>query len=97
LESALARPQHIAPYEADADVARLAAAYAFGISKNHPFIDGNKRVAIVAMRTFLLLNGFTLNAPQSEKYLMIMALAEDRSSEKKLAKWIRTNLRPVND
>jgi len=56
LESALARPQNIAVYEPDADIARLAAAYAFGIAKNHPFVDGNKRTSLVACRTFLILN-----------------------------------------
>ena len=58
LESALARAQNILAYEPDADIARLAAAYGFGIAKNHPFVDGNKRMALVATRTYLLLNGY---------------------------------------
>lgn len=92
LESALARPRNIHSYEPDADIARLAAAYAFGIAKNHPFVDGNKRVALVAMRTFLLLNGFDLDASQSEKYLTFMALAEGKMTEKKLAAWVRERI-----
>ncbi len=65
LLSALARPQNILAYEdAEPDIARLAAAYAFGIAQNHPFIDGNKRVALVVCSTFLKLNGWNLVATQ---------------------------------
>lgn len=90
LLSALARPQNLLSYSENApDIAALAAAYAFGIAKNHPFIDGNKRTALVVMRTFLLLNKFTLNANQEEKYLTFLELAEGKLSEEKLAIWIR--------
>ena len=92
LESALARPQNIAAYETDADIARLAAAYGFGIAKNHPFLDGNKRTALAATRTFLLLNGFTLQATQQEKALTFLALADGSLSEDELADWIRDRL-----
>ena len=89
---ALARPRNRESYSTDADnpaLAAAAAAYAFGIAKNHPFIDGNKRTALVVMRTFLLLNGLDLNARQEEKYLTFMALADGSLSEDDLAEWIR--------
>lgn len=92
LESALARPQNIRAYEPDADIARLAVAYALGIAKNHPFIDGNKRTALVAMRTFLVLNGKTLSATPEDKYLTILDLAAGDLSEQHLAEWIRERL-----
>lgn len=92
LESALARPVNIAGYEPDADIARLAAAYAFGIAKNHPFVDGNKRTALVACRTFLVLNGYQLEVPAAEKYLTFLSLAEGTISEDELAAWLRKGL-----
>lgn len=92
LESALARPMNISAYEPDADIARLAAAYAFGVAKNHPFIDGNKRTALVACRTFLLLNGFQLTAQPADKYITFLSLAEGTVSEEELAEWIRERI-----
>lgn len=89
LESALARPQNIAAYEPDADIARLAAAYAFGIAKNHPIVDGNKRTSLVACRTFLILNGYQLDASPTDKYLTFLSLAEGTLSEEELAEWLR--------
>lgn len=89
LESALARPQNIAAYEPDADIASLAAAYAFGIAKNHPFVDGNKRTSLVACRTFLILNGYQLDASPTDKYLTFLSLAEGTLSEEELAEWLR--------
>ena len=90
LESALARAQNIAAYEPEADIARLAAAYGFGIAKNHPFVDGNKRTALVATRTFLILNGYTLQASPVDKYTTFLQLAEGSLSEEELANWLRT-------
>ena len=90
LESALARAKNIAAYEPEADIARLAAAYGFGIAKNHPFIDGNKRTALVATRTFLILNGYTLQASPVDKYTTFLQLAEGSLSEEELANWLRT-------
>ncbi len=93
LLSALARPQNLLDYsEEPPDIAQLAVALAYGIAKNHPFIDGNKRTALVVSRTFLLLNGFNLNASQEEKYLTFLKLAEGNLSEEELAEWIRKNL-----
>ncbi|MGI8884046.1 MAG: type II toxin-antitoxin system death-on-curing family toxin [Pyrinomonadaceae bacterium] len=93
LLSALARPQNLLAYSEEIpDVARLAAALAYGIVKNHPFIDGNKRTALVVARTFLLLNGFNLNASQEEKYLTFLKLAEGNLSEEELAEWMRSRL-----
>lgn len=94
LESALARPRNVEAYEPDADIARLAAAYGFGIAKNHPFIDGNKRTALVATRTFLLVNGFSLDATQQEKYLVFLSVADGTFSEEELAEWLRQRLSP---
>jgi death-on-curing protein len=94
LESALARPQNIEAYEPDADIAKLAAAIGFGIAKNHPFFDGNKRTALAATRTFLLLNGFSPDANQQEKYLTFLALADGSLSEDEVAAWLRERLVP---
>src|SRR5919198_5049541 len=83
LESALARPQQLHAYGDPApDLADLAAALAFGLARNHPFIDGNKRTAHVAYRTFLELNGADLAATDEEKYVAMLALAEGKSSER---------------
>ncbi len=96
LLSALARPQNLLAYsEETPDVSSLAASYGFGIAKNHPFIDGNKRTALVVARTFLLLNGFSLNATQEEKYLTFLKLAEGNLSEEELAAWIREKIQAV--
>ncbi|MBS1768320.1 MAG: type II toxin-antitoxin system death-on-curing family toxin [Acidobacteria bacterium] len=92
LESALARPQNIEAYEPDADIARLAASLAFGIVKNHPFIDGNKRTGYVVMETFLIRNGFELRADPVDKYITFLSLAEGRISEDDLAEWLRTRI-----
>ena len=92
LESALARPVNIHAYKPESDLARLVAAYAFGIVKNHPFIDGNKRTGYVVMETFLLRNGFELNATPADKYLAIITLAEGSLSEKELVEWLRARI-----
>lgn len=95
LDSALSRPRNLVAY-ADAqdepDLATLAASYAWGIVRNHPFVDGNKRTAYVVCRTFLLLNGQDLEASPEEKYLTFLQLAEGRLSEQELAGWIRSHL-----
>lgn len=88
LQSALARPENLAHY-GEPDVYALAASYAYGIAKNHPFIDGNKRTAFVVMETFLLLNGANLNASDSECVTVFLELAAGNLSEEGLAHWLR--------
>jgi len=92
-ESALARPQNLAAYE-DADVAALAAAYGFGLARSHPFVDGKKRTALVALETFLLLNGFKLIASDGECVTTIVRLASGEIDEATLAAWIRRSITP---
>jgi death-on-curing protein len=94
LASGLARPQHLFTYSEGVKLTRLAAAYAFGIVRNHPFIDGNKRTAFVVAMLFLHLNGYTVTAPQEEKYKTFMALADGSLSEEALAEWLENHLRP---
>jgi death on curing protein len=91
-ESALARPQNLYAYTATNDVALLAASYAFGLAKNHAFIDGNKRIAFHAMILFLALNGFRLQATDTEIILKIFALAAGDVTEDQLATWIRDHM-----
>jgi len=91
-ESALARPKNLAAY-GDPDVADLAAAYAFGLAKNHAFIDGNKRIALVALESFLLLNGFELLADDGQAVMVILSVASGAFNESELAAWIRKNIR----
>lgn len=88
LQSALARPLNLHMYESP-DCADLAAAYAFGISKNHPFVDGNKRTAFVVAETFIMINGYLLSADDVECVLIMLKLAEGGISEGELASWFR--------
>ena len=90
LESALARPQQKWHYGEGADIATLAAAYGFGLVKNHPYRDGNKRIGFLAMATFLGMNGYDLTVTDADVVTHILALAEGRVSEEALAAWIRT-------
>ena len=92
LSSALARPQNFEAYGENVEIPQLAAAYAFGIAKNHPFLDGNKRTAFVVMRTFLLINGYDIEATQEEKYITFIKLAEGELSEEELVEWIKSKL-----
>ena len=94
LVSALARPQQLANYGSP-DAADLAAAYAYGIARNHPFTDGNKRTAFVALELFLLLNGFELTAPDVDCVLTVLDLAAGKLDEPTLADWIRRHLQPI--
>ena len=87
LESALYRPKNQHAY-GDPSIFDLAAAYGFGIAKNHPFVDGNKRTSYVVARTFLKLNGYDLQAPTLEKYQVWLQLADSQIDEANLAKWI---------
>lgn len=91
LEAALARPRHKWHYQSKVDLATLAAAYAFGLRRSHPFRDGNKRVAFVVMVAFLELNGWTFEAEESDVVPAMVALAEGAIGEKDLAAWVRKN------
>ncbi|HEY5549347.1 MAG TPA: type II toxin-antitoxin system death-on-curing family toxin [Coriobacteriia bacterium] len=95
LESALARPRQHLTYRPESDVAALAAAYAFGLTRNHPFNDGNKRVAFVTMGVFLGLNGYEFEAPESEVVTVMLDLAAGELDEDQLAGWIRPHLLPT--
>ena len=91
LESALAQSMNLATYE-EPDAAALAASYAVGLAKNHPFVDGNKRTAFVALELFLALNGFLLNASDVECVTTMLAVAAGEIDEATLADWIRRNM-----
>jgi death-on-curing protein len=91
LESALDRPRNRFLYEPDSDHATLAAAYGFGIAKNHPFIDGNKRVAFQAMYVFLGLNGYVISAHEEDVVRLVLNLAAGEINEEQLTAWIRKN------
>ncbi|HKA41743.1 MAG TPA: type II toxin-antitoxin system death-on-curing family toxin [Burkholderiales bacterium] len=94
LESALARPQQLHAYGDPApDLSDLAAALAFGLTRNHPFLDGNKRTAAVACETFLELNGATLPASDPELYPLYVVLAEGKLRERDFAAWLRERVR----
>jgi death-on-curing protein len=94
LESALARPLQLASY-GEPDLADLAAAYGFGLARNHPFIDGNKRTAFVAVELFLALNGQSLIADDANCVLTMLALAAGELSEAGFATWIRKHLAEI--
>jgi len=91
LDSALARAQNISAYESVDDVFRLAAAYAFGIAKNHPFVDGNKRAAFIAAGLFLALNGARLKADKAEATMIMLDLAAGEITELQFTEWLRRN------
>jgi death on curing protein len=88
LESALDRPRNKWGYGVT-DMAELAAAYSFGLSRNHPFVDGNKRMAFAGMLVFLGLNGFEFETSEEDATAMMLALAAGEVSEDSLARWIR--------
>jgi death-on-curing protein len=93
LESAIARPRHLATYGRDVSVQCLAAAYAWGLLRNHPFADGNKRVALAALVVFLDLNGLELKCSEAEETAMILRAAAGEIKEAALAAWVETNSR----
>jgi death-on-curing protein len=90
LVSALDRPRNKWLYE-QAELADLAAAYAFGMARNHPFVDGNKRTSLLALYTFLGVNGIDLIVPEAEAAAIILALAAGEVDEEGLTRWIRDN------
>jgi death-on-curing protein len=91
LDSALDRPKNKWSYE-NADLPELAAAYAFDIARNHPFVDGNKRTSLLALYTFLGVNGIDFAVPEAEAAAIILSLAAGEVSEQSLTRWIRDNL-----
>ena len=93
LQSALARPQQLYAYgNPSPDIAALAASLAYGIAKNHPFVDGNKRTAAVLCELFITVNGMSLEASDQEMLNVFLALAEGSLNENQLANWIRPRL-----
>ncbi len=95
LESALGRPQQLYAYaETHPVIPALAASISFGIARNLPFVDGNKRTAFVSLRTFLLINGVDIVASQQSKFETTLALSEGTLSEAELVDWIRHHLKP---
>lgn len=96
LLSALARPQHLATY-GQPDAADLAASYAMGIARNHPFLDGNKRTAlVVAAGLFLPLNGYKLATSDGEIVRIMLSVADGSITEESLASWFGANIQPLN-
>ena len=93
LDSALARPLNLVAY-GDPDFADLAASYAFGIAKNHAFVDGNKRAALLSAGLFLALNGFRMTASQVDATQAMLALAAGELGEEAFARWLRANCAP---
>jgi death-on-curing protein len=92
-KSAMARPQNLAVY-GNPVAAELAASYAFGIARNHPFIDGNKRTAVAVSETFLILNGYSLAASDAEIVVTFLSLAAGELNEQDLADWFRDRVEP---
>lgn len=97
LESALARPRQRLAYETDSDLSHLAAAYGFGLARNHPFNDGNKRVAFVVMGVFMGLNGYEVEAPEAEVVAVMLDLAAGELPEDVLAEWVRAHMVSIGD
>jgi death-on-curing protein len=93
-ESALARPQQLAAY-GEPDVHALAAAYGYGIARNHPFLDGNQRTAFVAVELFLMLNGCDLMASDADCVMTMLAVASGDISEEAFAQWLRQHAPPL--
>lgn len=88
--ASLARPRHLFFY-GEPTLFELAAAYGYGLAKNHPFIDGNKRTAFAVMATFLEVNGYSLDVPEPEVVTMMERLATDRETQESIAQWLERN------
>lgn len=94
LESAIARPMNRRVYEQKSDIIILTATYGYGLAKNHCFIDGNKRVAFMAMYTFLGLNGYEIDATEPEVVDLMLGVADSSASEQQLIPWLRIHVVP---
>ena len=97
LEASLARPRHQHAYEPQSELPRLAAAYCFGIVRNHPFNDGNKRAGFLALGLFLARNGRELTADPVEAIAVVLRLADGKMKELALAAWIKQNIKKAQD
>jgi death-on-curing protein len=97
LESALARPKQAFSYGIGVDIAALAAAYAYGIARNHPYHDGNKRIAFMTMAVFAELNGYELEATEADVVDAMLRLAAGDLEEEQLAEWLRARLAEIDD
>ena len=91
LESALIRPQNLYHYKPDSTLFQLAAAYGFGLSSNHAFVDGNRRIALTATAVFLAINGWRLEAEESDAMVVFTEIAAGTRDEGELAKWLEEN------
>jgi death-on-curing protein len=94
LDSALNRPRNLFHYEGPVSLPRLAASYCFGISRNHPFIDGNKRVSFVVASVFMLLNGFNVTASENDVVSTMLAVASGNMAEDALTEFFSAHLTP---
>ncbi len=92
LESAIARPQQLANYEAEAGVGRLAAVLGWGLVKNHAFVDGNKRIALAGMVTFLRLNGYRMTCSEVEETAMVLRAAASEMGEEAWTEWVERSV-----
>ncbi len=95
LDSALAKPKNVFAYDDEPDLFRLAASYAYGIARNHAFVDGNKRIALVISVLFLNRNGWDITLAKAEEYDMFLGLGEGSVSEDELAAWFRKHAVPM--
>jgi death-on-curing protein len=93
LDSAIARPRNRLGYEPDTSLSRLAAAYGFGLAKNHAFVDGNKRIAVLSVAVFLALNGRRFDPDEVDEVRTILALAAGDLDEEQFATWVAANTR----
>jgi death on curing protein len=96
VESALARARNQWEYAEERDVAKLAAAYGYGLTRNHGYSDGNKRIGFVAMAVFLDVNGWSLEAPEPEVVRVMLGVADGSLNEEALGDWLREHLQPLS-
>lgn len=97
IDSALARPANLRHYETGTDLPAFGAAYAWGLVKDHGYMDGNKRVGAAAMAVFLMLNGLELQAPEPELVAAMLAVASGEWDEATLAAWVRENVTQLEE
>lgn len=96
IESAMARPLHKYAFESECSLAQLAAAYLYGLTKNHGFVDGNKRIGFAAASSFLKANGIRLTATQDEAYQLVLGVVENRYTEQDAMLWIEQHSKPID-